>query len=115
MLEFIKLLFKKEDNTNKIINNLILDKLSNLEVYLKHNDNDIKDLIKILKENVNDVSNNKNLLDSTTRIFINFVKKQVKRNKLIDELYIENNKLNVKVEELEKRIELLYSYILEKK
>ena len=115
MLEFIKLLFKKEDDTNKIINNLILDKLSNLEVYLKHNDNDIKDLIKILKENVNDVSNNKNLLDSTTRIFINFVKKQVKRNKLIDELYIENNKLNVKVEELEKRIELLYSYILEKK
>lgn len=109
-MEFIYNLFSKKEkiDINKIINNIILDKISNMEINITHNEMDVKQLIDIMKQHIEEVKIQDKKHREQLKISLNIIKKQNKLNESykrdITDLRIQNDILNEKLDLMEKFI-----------
>ena len=113
MIEFIYDLFKKKEkdekiDVNAIINNIILDKISMIEMEIQqnrkdncYNEKDISNLMSILNQNIDETKNQLEVQqkkhNEQMKIMLDIIKKQQKK---INNLQEQNNILNEKQDEI---------------
>lgn len=106
-MEFIINLFKREKvDINKIINNIILDKVSDMEINITHNEMDVSKLINIMQEHMKEVEKQNIQHKKQLKICLNIIKKQNDINqsykKDINDLRKQNDILNEKLDLIQK-------------
>lgn len=106
-MEFIINLFKREKvDVNKIINNVILDKVSDMEINITHNQMDVTKLIDIIQEYMREVEKQNIQHKNQLKMCLDIIKKQNNINqsykKDINDLRKQNDILNEKLDLIQK-------------